>query len=59
MQPIRLPVRWLAVLVPLAAYASVYAVLRTERTLVRTGLLFNERDAVTGKLTPRRRTENR
>tara|TARA_R110002072_G_scaffold302737_2_gene488235 strand:- start:66435 stop:66740 length:306 start_codon:yes stop_codon:yes gene_type:complete len=43
---------WVVAIALLAVYCSTYAMLRTQRTMVRTGKLYNQRDRATGKLAP-------
>lgn len=45
-------VSWVVAIALLAVYCSTYAILRTQRTMVRTGVLYNLRDRATGKLAP-------
>jgi len=48
----RLRITWMAAIALLAVYGTSYAVMRSQRTLVRTGWLHNVRDATTGELAP-------
>ncbi|MFT4514658.1 MAG: hypothetical protein ACI89X_001188 [Planctomycetota bacterium] len=43
---------WVVAIALLAVYCSTYAMLRTQRTMVRTGTLYNVRDSATRKLAP-------
>jgi len=43
---------WVVAITLLAVYCSTYAMLRTKRTMVRTGTLYNLRDSITGELAP-------